>query len=73
VTGEEETYTNWAPDQPDSFNGNENAVMIYNGINPMNEFGSGVGFWNDLLEDGTCDDEEFFGMGNFGFICEWDE
>lgn len=72
ITNEDTSYTNWAPEQPDNFVGLENAMMIYNGINPMNVMGSGVGFWNDLSEDGTCLDEEFFGMGNFGFICEWD-
>ena len=60
----------------------ESTIVLYNRMNPgglpgiqelseMTGF-SEYGFWNDLAEDGTCGDEEFFGMENSGFICEWD-
>ena len=69
VTGEEDSYKHWSPGQPDDYNGNENAMMMYRNRNPLSG-GSGFGLWNDLLEDGTCNSEEFFGMNNFGFIYE---
>ena len=62
-------YTNWAKGQPDNFA--EKALMIYKNANPKaakNEFG----MWNDLSAEGTYGNEEFFGLNNFGFICEWD-
>ena len=29
--------------------------------------------WNDLNHDGVCGDEPFFGLENFGFVCEWEK
>lgn len=72
ITGEEAAYGGrWAPGQPDDYNGNENAMMMYRNPNPRSG-GSGFGMWNDLLETGYCNDEEFFGLEDFGFIVEWD-
>ena len=71
VTGENFLYTHWASYQPDNFLGNEDALMIYNGVNPMNPLNK-IGEWNDVKSDGNCNNEPFFGFQNFGFICEWD-
>ena len=30
------------------------------------------GVWNDTQNDGGCNEEEFLGADNSGFICEWD-
>ena len=70
LNGEEFSYGNWASGQPDNFCGVENALMVYREKNPRGS--SGFGKWNDLCEDGTCNNESFFGKENFGFICEWD-
>ena len=71
VTGENFLYTHWASYQPDNFLENEDALMIYNGVNPMNPVNR-IGEWNDVKSDGNCNNEPFFGTSNFGFICEWD-
>ena len=71
INGKTLEYTNWHGTQPDNFTGNENCLMMYNYPNPVD--GSTIkGVWNDVQEDGTCNDEEFFGAENSGFICEWD-
>lgn len=76
LTGESfANYENWAKGQPDSYMpygsiGKEDALMMYRKENPNNP--SLLGTWNDLRKDGTCGEEEFFGAGNFGFICEWE-
>ena len=72
VTGEGfNLYNNWAKYQPDNFtNQEENGLMVYNNSNPLNP--SVKGTWNDLNMDCTCNNESFFGVDNFGFICEWD-
>ncbi|MCL2124356.1 MAG: S-layer homology domain-containing protein [Oscillospiraceae bacterium] len=69
VTGEQMLYTNWASGQPDNFTGRENCLMIYRVTNPL---GGEQLKWNDLQDDGECKNEVFFGVSNFGFICEWD-
>jgi len=68
VTGEKWDYTCWAGGQPD--NRGENALMLYNRANPLS-YGS-ARRWNDLRDDGTCNGESFFGLENFGFICEFE-
>ena len=73
VTGESFTYTNWDIAQPDNYHRQEDALMIYRNVNPLAYRGSKAGKWNDLNNDGTCNGERFFGINNFGFICEWDE
>lgn len=72
ITAESFDYSNWASGQPDNFRNCENALMVYRNNNPMNTSGSGFGRWNDLSSDGNCNGEAFFGVDNFGFICEWD-
>ncbi len=71
VSGEQMTYTNWASDQPDNHANQEETLMIYKNRNPLCNSTNTFGRWNDLLNDGTCKNEAFFGLVNFGFICEW--
>ena len=70
ITHEQPAYVNWAKDQPDNFTGEEDCVMMYRYHNPSSE--STLGQWNDICWDGNCNNEAFFGIRNFGFICEWD-
>lgn len=71
VTGEVTEYRNWASRQPDNAYGiGEDSLMVYINRNP---FSSNLkGQWNDLRADGTCQNEAFFGVEDFGLICEWD-
>ncbi|GEM_PF-4872760 len=72
VTGEAATYSNWAAGQPDNaFGIGEDSLMLYLAHNPR--FWNELYQWNDLREDGSCNQEPFFGTNNFGFICEWDD
>ena len=61
----------WARWQPDNCEHKEDKLMIYKGVNPINP--NKFGEWNDLCWDGTCKNESFFGISNFGFICEWEQ
>ena len=61
-------YTNWAVEQPDNLT--ETALMMYRNPNPLSD--SSLGEWNDLAANGTYAAEPFFGLNNFGFVCEWD-
>ena len=70
ITGEETGYTNWASMQPDNYHG-EDSLMIYCRDNPIPAADTSYQ-WNDLRSDGTCMGEAFFGVENFGFICEWE-
>ena len=70
ITGESFTYTNWAPNQPDNHHDTESALMAYGVSREI--VSANRGDWNDLDRDGTCLQEDFFGLDNFGFICEWD-
>jgi hypothetical protein len=72
VTKENFDYTNWDDNQPDnnSASGGEDVLMVYRNENPNAT--SVLGGWNDLAKDGTCGTEDFFGIENIGFICEWD-
>ena len=63
-------YTNWANGQPDNYTKGENILMIYRIPNPKAM--SATGQWNDIGTDGDCNGEDFFGVSNFGFICEWE-
>lgn len=68
VDGTAFEYTNWAVEQPDNLK--ETALMMYRNPNPLSE--SSLGEWNDLAANGTYATESFFGLNNFGFVCEWD-
>lgn len=70
ITNESLAYVNWAKNQPDNFTGEEDSVMMYRWNNPSSS--SSLGQWNDICWNGNCNNEEFFGIQNFGFICEWD-
>ena len=61
-------YTNWAEEQPDNLT--ETSLMMYRNPNPLSN--SSLGEWNDLAANGTYKAETFFGLNNFGFVCEWD-
>ena len=65
------SYKNWAPDQPD---GDDGALMMYNTVNTAT--GNEIGQWNDIPIDGYHEtdhsQETFFGPSNFGAIVEWD-
>lgn len=70
VTNKKLTYINWASGQPDNWTHREDRLMMYRNSNPLNP--SILGTWNDLQADGECFGEKFFGLQNFGFICEWE-
>ena len=44
--------------------------MMYRLSNPVTK--STPGTWNNLQDNGTFASEAFFGLGNFGLVCEWD-
>ena len=70
ITGEEFVYQNWGGNQPDHYS--EDALMIYTYDNPVTGNNDTL-TWNDLNADGTFGSESWFGIDNFGFICEWDK
>ena len=70
ITDEEVTFYNWASGQPD--NRHENCLMIYNFDNPYTA-GNTTLKWNDLVDAGTFGNESWFGVDNFGYICEWED
>ena len=67
ITGEVSDFNNFSANQPDNFQGNEDALMIYRNI-----ANNRLGAWNDIKKDGTVNTDPAFGIKNFGFICEWD-
>ena len=71
VTGESFVFKNWARNEPNNHGGRERALMVYRNRNPKAAYNA-MGQWNDLNPNGTCFDEEFFGLEDFGLICEWD-
>lgn len=76
ITGETwGEYTNWAKGEPNNStkSGYEDKLMIYNGVNTETSNGSGVGLWNDLNHNGTNGNQKFYGLENFGYICEWED
>jgi len=66
VTNERFDYSNWAPSQPD--HDFEDKVHLYNVLTPNDNI---IGQWNNLVNEGVFEEEEWFGLNNFGFICEW--
>lgn len=65
ITGETWSYDNWAYRQPDNAYGIEDRLMMY--------CGRAFGTWNDLCWDGSAFWETFFGIENFGLVCEWED
>ena len=64
ITNENLSYTHWGWNQPD---GDGNALMMY--FSTAN--GWKMGDWNDFNPIGN-NGQSFFGLNNFGFICECD-
>lgn len=70
VTGETFSYENFAQGQPDkSF---EKCLCMLTYDNPNTYYTEYVGDWNDLIDSGTYGSEKWFGVKNFGYICEYD-
>jgi len=71
ITGEPWGYSNWDVGQPDNENDRtEHYAHIFNVANPHYSGSKRFG-WNDLNANGTFPhQEDFFGLNNFGFICE---
>lgn len=73
ITGETMKYTHFDTQnrEPNNYGGKENVLVIYRIANPRGG-SSGQLKWNDLAENGECNNESFFGIHNSGYICEWD-
>lgn len=70
LTCEEFNYTNWNPENPNNLDGKQDSVLLYG-----NSYGSSdnIGTWDDINNSGTYNNQVFYGLDNFGFICEYDE
>lgn len=64
ITGEQFSYTNWAPEEPNNVFDMQNAAMMYtqNATYP-------AGTWNDENENGR--NWTGYYLSDFGYICEW--
>lgn len=73
ITGESIKYTHFDTQnsEPNNYAGKENVLVIYRIANPKGG-SSGQMKWNDLAENGECNNEPFFGIHNSGYICEWE-
>ncbi len=69
VTGEKFEYDAFAGGMPDK--AFEKCLMIYRYDNP-NTSANDTWKWNDLVNEGTYGSESWFGLKNFGFVCEWE-
>lgn len=63
ITGENFTYTNWNPGEPNHGADDENKIMMYRA--------SVLGQWNDISANGNSDYTSYR-LSSFGFVCEWD-
>ncbi|MCR4956522.1 MAG: hypothetical protein K6A30_07540 [Lachnospiraceae bacterium] len=68
ITGEDMSYTKYATGEP---SGNGSYLMMYAYNNP-NTTGNDKGKWNDIKNTGVYNKESWFGLKNFGFICEYE-
>lgn len=55
-----------------SSSGYEDCLMMYRLDNPMYSI-ERAGMWNDLNHYAVCGNEPFFGINNFGLVCEWED
>lgn len=74
VNGGTVPFFNWAPNEPNFFEGNQEYYVHlfgkrYTGGKGIKE----VGHWNDVTNEGAAYANEFYALKNFGFICEWGE
>ena len=70
VTGEKMTYSNWADNEPDNYQGKQGYGFIEGKETEDRNY---IGKWGDIQNDCESHDHYYFwGMDNFGFICEWD-
>jgi len=68
VTGEDFSYSNWGPEEPNNMDGEEAYVQIY--AKPFRK--KVAGDWNDASNVGAEYSAEFYSLQNTGYICEWD-
>ena len=68
ITGEEFSYTNWKPGQPDYAASNEWFLQIYSGACDQNVYING--HWNDL-DSAAQNHSQNTKEGKVGYICEW--
>jgi len=69
ITGEPMNFSAWVWGEPNNYQGNQDKIVIYRVNNPVT--GGGQYRWDDLNNQGIIGNEPFFSIGNFGFICEW--
>lgn len=65
-------YTNWAPNEPNSYDGEEAYVHLFGTVYTGGTGTKNIGDWNDASMDGAGYANEFYALENFGYICEWD-
>ena len=70
ITGESVDYTNWASGQPDNYQ-NDDCLEILR----VQDASLMPYHWCDTNRNAVVDnfDSAFFGVENFGFICEWED
>ncbi len=68
VTDEPFTYAHWGYGEPNNAGGVEDTIMLLGDAKNVNKFW--LATWNDIGSDGS--DHPYYGIANFGFICEWD-
>lgn len=67
--GQKLGYTNWAPGEPNSLEGDELVTEMY----AADYEGAALGQWNDSVSQGSANQEGYFGISHIGYICEWSE
>lgn len=67
ITGEDFSYTNWGPNEPNNMEGSENYLQFY-----AKDYRQKIaGDWNDASNVGAEYASDFYSVSNTGFICEW--
>ncbi len=72
TTGEEMSYTNWAESEPNNQDGVESYIHLFGFEKTDGNGEKSVGSWNDVANEGSPFADDFYGLSNYGFICEWD-